>query len=299
MKINRRYFNRLSLICSCGGMTLAADESARSNADVQGMIGITTGSFNRHLSESARPGKLVMLDLPKIMRDQLDLRVLDLMTATLPSLNADYLQKLRSRAEDAGCVITNLKMNQKNLDMGSADPAVRRHAIDVYKQSIDAAEQLGCRWVRPLPRVQQPDVNAYVESYRELIDYAGPKGITLLIENFGWLQDDPTAIPRIIQAVGKGLDASVDTGNWTNRARHQGLKQAYPLAVTCDFKAFELGENGQHERYDLRRCFQIGWDAGFRGPWCFEHFNKSLDGLLTGMLQLRDMVRGWIQVNRA
>jgi len=182
-------------------------------------------------------------------------------------------------------------MNQKGLDMGSADPIARKHAVNVYRQSIDAAAQLGCRWVRPLPLEQQPNVDAYIESYRELIDYAGPKGITLLIENFGWIKDDPSAIPKTIQAIGKGLDASVDTGNWTDRARYAGLANAYPLAVTCDFKAFELGENDEHARYDLRRCFQIGWDAGFRGPWCFEHVHRDLRALLSEMLRLRDMIR--------
>ena len=52
-------------------------------------------------------------------------------------------------------------------------------------------------------------------------------------------------------------------------------------------------EEGQHERYDLRRCFQIGWDAGFRGPWCFEHTHPSLPRLLQDLVQLRDMIRAW------
>jgi sugar phosphate isomerase/epimerase len=294
MELSRRTFAPSLAGCLCGASAIVAGEPAVKHAEVKGLIGLTSGSLTRHLSVTPASGKLVMLDLPRIMRDELDLRVLDLMTATLPSMQRDYLEKLRRRAEDAGVIITNLKMNQKNIDMGSQDHAVRRQAVTVYQRSIDAAEQLGCRWVRPLPSVQQPNIKAYVQSYRELIDYAEEKGITLLIENFGWLQDDPTAIPRIIKTVGQGLSASVDTGNWTDRARYDGLANAYPLAVTCDFKAFELGENDEHRRYDLQRCFQIGWDAGFRGPWCFEHFNKSLDGLLQGMIRLRQMIQRWV-----
>jgi hypothetical protein len=261
------------------------------------MIGLTTGTFNRHLASEPQPDKLVLLDLPKIMRDELDLRILDLMTANLPTLDTKYLEKLRSRAEQANCIITNLKLNQPGLDMGSADLETRQHAISVYKSSIDAAEVLGCRWVRPLPTALRPDFDSYVDSYRRLIEYAAPKGISLLIENFGWIQEDPAAIPKVVESCGSGLDACADTGNWNDEVRYTGLTNAFPLSVTCDFKVFELDNLGQHARYDLERCFQIGWDAGFRGPWCFEHFNQDLQQLWVEIAQLRNLIRKWSHSN--
>ena len=45
-------------------------------------VGITTGSFMRHLTVERQPGKLRLLDLPKIMREELNMRVIDLMTRT-------------------------------------------------------------------------------------------------------------------------------------------------------------------------------------------------------------------------
>ena len=75
--------------------------------------------------------------------------------------------------------------------------------------------------------------------------------------------------------------------------RYAGLAKAFPFAVTCDFKAFQLDANDEHPRYDLNRCFQTGWDAGYRGPWCFEHFNSDLKGLVRGMGILRDRIRQW------
>lgn len=264
-----------------------------SPADLRNLIGVTTGSFNQNLSLSPQIGKLQLIDLPKIMRNELGMRVIDLMTATLPSMERPFLDDFRSQAEKHNCIITNLKMNQPEIDMGSPDDSVRKQAIDVYKSTIDAAQHLGCRWVRPLPRVARPSLEYYIASYRQLIDYAAPKGISLLIENFGWIQDDPDAIPRIVKAVGQGLAACPDTGNWTNAARYEGLSKAFPLAVTCDFKVKALGELLEHPDYDLQRCFQIGWDAGFRGPWCFEHFHKSLPQLLKEMVRLRDMIAAW------
>jgi hypothetical protein len=260
-----------------------------------GELGVTTGSFLRHLTEEPQAGKLRLLDLPQLLRNELDMRVIDLMTATLPSLQPDYLHRLRQAAERAGCVLTNLKMNQPGLNLGSEDADERRRAIDEYKRTIESAALLGVRWVRPLPGPKRPDLGTLAAGYRELIDYAAPRGISLLIENYGWLASDPNAIPDIIGAVGKGLAAQPDTGNWSdNQVRYAGLARAFPLAVSCDFKARSLGPQGEHEAYDLKRCFDIGWDAGFRGPWCFEYFQDNLEGLYRELGTLRDRLRQWI-----
>ena len=74
---------------------------------------------------------------------------------------------------------------------------------------------------------------------------------------------------RLLEDVGRNIAACPDTGNWvSNEVRYKGLALTFPKAVTCDFKARELGPEGQHAAYDLKRCFTIGWEAGFRGPWC-------------------------------
>ncbi len=258
-------------------------------------LGVTTGSFVKHLSESAQPGKLRLLDLPRLVRDELDMRVIDLMTATLVSLEPKYLEQLRKAAADCGCVLTNLKMNQKGLDLATTDEALRRESIAVYRRTIDAAALLGVRWVRPLPGPKAPDLKLLAQSYRELIDYAGEKGMGVLVENFGWMQSDAEAIPRIIHAVGPELKAQPDTGNWTDAARYDGLAKAFPFAASCDFKARELAADGTHQAYDLKRCFDLGWQAGFRGPWCFEHFHDDLAQLFREMGQLRDMLRRWMK----
>jgi hypothetical protein len=260
-----------------------------------GEIGITTGSFVRHLSETPQAGKLRLLDLPRIMRDEMDMRVIDLMSATLVSLEPAYLEQLRGAAEKAGCILTNLKMNLRDLDLGSEDEETRRHAIAEFKRTIDAAAILGVRWVRPLPGNRRPILATLAKSYRELIDHAASHGISLLVENFGWLSSDADAVPEMITAIGPGVAAQPDTGNWTdNEVLYAGLAKAFPLAVSCDFKFMALAENGSHAAYDLKRCFDIGWDAGFRGPWCFEHANADLADQLRNFRLMRDRLRGWI-----
>lgn len=294
----REFLQRTAGAClTLSGATAICAERrpGRQNEPLARELGITTGSFTRHLSADTAAGKLRLLDLPRLMRDELDLRVIDLMTATLPSLEPAYLDRLREAAARAGCVLTNLKMNQQGLDLGSADQAVRGHSLNEYKRTIDAAVRLGVRWVRPLPGRKRPDLARIASSYRELIDYCGPRGIDLLIENFGWIQDDADAIPAMIAEVGPALKAQPDIGNWSGAVRYAGLAKAFPFAVSCDFKAFALGPDGSHAAYDLKRCFDIGWSSGFRGPWCFEHLHADLAQLLQEMALLRDRLRRWMR----
>lgn len=289
--LTRRAFLQFSSLAA-GAQTLGSLPSPRVPLDRK--VGITTGSFMRHLSSEAQPGMLRLIDLPSIMRQELGMKVIDLMTATLPSMAPAYLDQLRSSAEAHGCILTNLKMNQPGLDMASPDKVIRAKAITEYKRTIDAAARLGVRWVRPIPGKRKPDLDLVAAGYRELIDYAAPKGIELLIENFGWIQTDPDAIPRMIASVGRSLHAQPDTGNWTDEARDEGLAKAFPHAVSCDFKAFEFDAHGRHPHYDLKKCFQIGWAAGFRGPWCIEHFAPELKRLLREMGSIRDDLTRWM-----
>lgn len=290
--MNRRDFLRSSFGCAAFGAA-AGIAAPSAPASLTGEVGITTGSFMRHLSPERAEGKLRLLDLPKIMRDELGMKIIDLMTATLVSLEPSYLDRLRAAAADAGCTLTNLKINFSHLNLGSADPATRRHAVEELKRALEAAASLGVRWVRPLPGVKRADLAAIAESYRELADYGGERGLVVLVENIGWMKDDAEGVPDLIRAVGPALRAQPDTGNWSDAVRYDGLAKAFPFAASCDFKALELGPDGSHAAYDLRRCFQIGWDAGFRGPWAIEHFHADLRQLLREMGTLRDLLRSW------
>jgi hypothetical protein len=82
-------------------------------------VGITTSSLSGHLAATQAKGRFTLLELPRILRDELEMRVIDLNTSALASYEPAYLDRVRQAADDAGCVLTNLKLNQPGLDMGS------------------------------------------------------------------------------------------------------------------------------------------------------------------------------------
>ncbi|MCA9021151.1 MAG: TIM barrel protein [Planctomycetaceae bacterium] len=302
MKFSRRQFLNVSggaVIGSCLGRlspTIAKDAPQQVEKSLDRQLGITTSSLAYQLSPQAKEDRITLLELPRILRDELGMTVIDLNTSTLAATDRKYLDQVRAAADKAGCVLTNLKMNQPKLDMNSPDAAVRNKALDTYKASIDVASHLGLKWARPLPLVPKPDMKIHVASYRELCEYGAERNVQLLVENYGWMQSDPGSVVKLVKAIGENVAACPDTGNWdSEEIRYAGLKKTFPIAVTCDFKARNLGPRGEHPLYDLKRCFEIGWQAGFRGPWCFEHANKDRKALFKELLLLRKSLETWMQ----
>lgn len=305
LPIDRRTFLQTSAlgVSLFGGLEIPLPEAMGKETNnrvpaLANAIGIVTASAQTQLTGRAKGRNFSLLEFPKILREELDMTVIDLNTSSIPDfakVEWSYLDKLRKAADKAGCVITNLKMNQRGIDMNSPDKNVREKALTEYKRSIDIASHLGCRWARPLPGKPKPDWDIHVASYRELCDYAAPRKVQLLVENFGWMQADTNSVDKLVKAIGDNIAAGVDTGNWdSNELRYEGLRKSFPLAATCDFKARKLGKNGEHPLYDLQKCFDIAWSCGFRGPWCLEHANSDTKTLFHELGLLREMLRKWM-----
>jgi len=288
--MDRRKFLSTSLVVAA-----APALGATASVEFEREVGVVAATLAAHMDHRVKGG-LKLNDLPRIIRQELGMRLIDMNTMNFVSLTPRVAESFRAAAERESCVLTNLKLNQRNLDLGSDDAERRAHALKEYHRSVDAAALMGMRWVRPLPQPQQGNRKHLIAGLRWLDDYAQEKKIRVLIENFGWMQNDPNSVVNLIRDVDRDLPASPDTGNWSNNeVRYPGLTKTFPLAATCDFKAKTLGPNGEHTAYDLEKCFRIGWEAGFRGPWCIEHGNRDLKKLYLELCQVKAMLARWMR----
>ena len=73
----------------------------------------------------------------------------------------------------------------------------------------------------------------------------------------------------------------------------EGLRATFRTAASCDFKVYELTKGRRHPKYDLRRCFDIGWKAGFRGPWVIEHMKPTTKNFIRDTVYIRDLLQDW------
>ena len=306
LPLNRRQFLRFGLAGFASPLLVPAATRADRHAPLPDFVGINIGSFGRHKQAPDSFQRIDPYDIPQMMREEWDVRVIDMLHSTLNTQDRAALEKFRARAERVGCVVSNLKINIRD-PLGSDDVAAQRSGLDDYKSWIDVAAILGARWVRPLPGPAVPRWDTVVAGYQQLADHAAKRNITVLVENYGWIQKDPDVIPRLVGALDGRIAAQPDTLNWNDdRARLAGLTKAFPLAASCDFKVGDLGLNYEHPAFDLRRCFDIGWKAGFRGPWCIEHVARmdpkqpqDKAALLREMKWLVGQLRAWTKESRA
>ena len=287
----RDFIARTIAAATVPGMVRAANARPSLNE----LVGINTSSFGRQTRATDPAQRIEPFDVPRIMAEELDVRVVDLVSTMLATRETPTLERFRRETERRGCIITNLKVNDPRLAFESEDATTRRYAIDEYKRWIEAGAVLGVRWLRPYPAAATPPrFETLVASYAELADHAGRLGITLLVENYRWLENQPDVIPRLVQALGGRIAAQPDTFNWVDHAtRMRGLAAAFPHAVSADFKVRELGAAGEHPAYDLRACFALGRRAGFRGPWCIEHVHADRATLLKNLREIARMLRRW------
>jgi hypothetical protein len=183
----------------------------------------------------------------------------------------------------------------QDLPFDHHDRATRTKALAGYRDWLRAASGVGARWLRPFPAIQRPDFAVAVEGLTGLAEIAEELRVAILLENAGWMTADPDAIPRLVAALGGRIAAQPDIGSWAEGRREAGLARAFPHAVSCDFKVGRLGPGGEHKAYDLRRCFELGWRAGFRGPWCIEHAGENTGELFRELCWIRDQLKSWMR----
>ncbi|MEY4939895.1 MAG: hypothetical protein RIQ93_1630 [Verrucomicrobiota bacterium] len=284
--ISRRHFIALTSALA-GSVAFRVEGAVIRNAAWAGEVGVTTSSFFRHMIKDGTDRYFDLYELPKVMRDELGMKVIDLNTGTLDTRDPAKLDRFRKALDDAGCVATNLKVNATrlgvkilDLPIDGPDRATRVNSLDGYREWILAAHRVGVRWVRPYFSERKPDLGILSDSLMQLADFADPLSMTIVLENGGWVQSDPDAIPRLVAATRGRIAATPDIGAWEKGAREPGLKNAFPHAVSCDFKVGKLGRNGAHTAYDIRRCFELGWQAGFRGPWWHRAHGRKHHGII-------------------
>jgi Xylose isomerase-like TIM barrel len=270
--------------------TLAEDGPPKS---LDGVIGLTTGSLTHQFDK----GVLNAMTLPRFFRDDLGMSMIDFNTRWLTSYEASYLDEVRGAAKDAGCFFSLLKVNHPFGKHDDLDFEKRKETMASAKKMIDTARTLGARWVRfPFSNSILLPQSIECVAAKELAKYGIERDVRMVIENNGWMKSDADSVQKIVAAIGHDLAAPApDTGNWDDNARYEGLTKSFPNAVTCDFKVWELDPSGEHSRYDLRRCFEIGWRSNFRGPWAIEHWNDDLNEFGKETVLIRNKLEAWIK----
>ncbi|MFQ6040738.1 MAG: sugar phosphate isomerase/epimerase family protein [Candidatus Poribacteria bacterium] len=230
-------------------------------------VGSCAYSFRQYLSS----GEMSLVDfLEKGVEMGLD--GVELTSYYFPSTDDEFLYSLKRKAYLSGLEISGTAVGN---NFCLADEAERAKQVAMTKSWIDNSVKLGAPCMRvfaggvPSGHTEEEARNWCIDSLKECLDYAKPRGILLALENHGGITSTAEQTIAIIKAVDdEWLGVNLDTGNFRNA--YEGIEKAAPYAITCHAKTEIPGPSGK-EIADFQKIADILNKAGYKGYLSIEY----------------------------
>jgi sugar phosphate isomerase/epimerase len=200
------------------------------------------------------------------------------------SVDAKYLDELRSVVEKSGGAIVNIAVDGEHSPY-AADNDEREKAVAFSKRWIDVAASVGSPSVRtniPPAKDSKPDADRTAATLRRVAEYGAEKNILVNLENDNALSEDPFFIVSVIEKVNSPwLHSNPDFANSLVTGKteyaYKGIAALFQHAYSiCHVKAMEADDKNQLVRVDLARTFTILKNSNYKG-YCSMEFDSPGD----------------------
>jgi sugar phosphate isomerase/epimerase len=274
----------------------------------------------------AKYGEITMLDFPQFTKDTFPgVTHMDIWNSLCGDVTDDtmygqggfdpatpsgrkWVDALASKLVTTGTKIQHLS-NNAPTNMASLDDEARKNGIAVARKWLDAAATLGIVSMRVnsggpriAPIAQNSPVDSYpkndeimpfmdkcVESFKEMADYGGKKGVKVTLENHWGLAANPMNIVAILEAVNHPYcEATPDFCNWEYEYMlFSGLKVLAPYSHSnVHAKYWERWG----DKNDPQRATRIMIAGGFRGTFALEYEAGPWDGVEGSRYLMREVL---------
>jgi sugar phosphate isomerase/epimerase len=168
------------------------------------LLTLTANSLRSLLARGkAGKAKLELMDLPQFARDQLGLLGLNLGTDLLAGVPRDGLERLRERADKAGCACL-LLIESEPQAFGDASESVGAALVDRLTKVIQAGNLLGCSSVA-VKVGGRDDAAAFAraaERLRKAVDKAEKLELNVLLSPHDGMTATPERVTELLKKVG-------------------------------------------------------------------------------------------------
>jgi hypothetical protein len=248
-------------------------------------VAIMTYSFDRIIKVEGRPAEpartLDLFDTPEMYADRYKVHNVEAQHNHFASTESSYLREFRARLAKTKSQLTNINLEFGNMSITAADPVMRAQAIDLTKQWIDHAVELGCPRVmvnQGSPTTENKDVG--VAALKIMGDYGKSKKVMVAMENRGSgvprgggdvaagpvLPPQPPAWSLLADIIkGSGTYANCDLGNFPDQeTQHAGIRGLFPMTDgNCHVKL-------NPARYDLPAALALVKSLNYQGLYSIE-----------------------------
>lgn len=231
-------------------------------------------------------GKMDHLDFPKSAKRDYGIDAVEYVNVFFKEKgSATYNAELKKRCDDEG-VRSVLIMCDGEGDLGNADEAERKKAVENHRKWVEAAKALGCHSIRVNAKssgTPQEQRDRSADGLRRLCELADPFEINVIVENHGGLSSNGSWLAGVMKQVAHPRVGTLpDFGNFNISAteqydRYKGVEELMPFAKGVSAKSHDFDPvSGDETGMDYRRLLRIVLAANYHGRIGIEYEGSRL-----------------------
>jgi sugar phosphate isomerase/epimerase len=241
-------------------------------------IAVMTLAFNSVLKSEDHPGDpnrtLDIMDAPEMIADRFGVHHVEVQHTHFASTETSYLREFRARLKKAKSRMNQVCLELGELNISSPSSVLREETIDLTKEWIDHAVELGCPRVMINQGTLAPDVRqSAIATLKAIGNYGKSRRVWVTMENRGTGgPNSKTANWEVVVEVIKasGIHANPDTGNFHDeQERASGLRALYPLSSGSSHVHYDP------ERFNEANALKVSKDAGYTGLFSIEATRRN------------------------
>lgn len=294
MTFSRRIFLQTSA-AAVAGLSLSALPTISLAGKAKPKLELSLAQWSLH--KAIFGGKLNHLDFAKTTKQEFGISAVEYVNQFFKDKARDeaYLAEMKTRAEGEG-VKSLLIMVDGEGQLGNADEAKRKEAVENHHKWVEAAKFLGCHSIRVNAASSgsyDEQIKLAADGLRNLSEFAAKHEINVIVENHGGLSSNGKWLASVIKQVDHPRCGTLpDFGNFgINRAanewydRYQGLQELMPFAKAVSYKTHDFDDDRPlvtvdtrwEKETDVLKAFQIVLAAGYKGYVGIEYEGSKLD----------------------
>jgi L-ribulose-5-phosphate 3-epimerase len=161
------------------------------------------------LVEEIRAGKWKNLDFPKIAREDFGVNGIEFVNSLFEVPTENYLKQLKKNASDHGVTMVLIMCDFEGDGAADTKEGQKQFAVN-HRKWVDIANYLGCHAIRtncrgPQNADKKEALKWAADSYYDLLEYAKPANISVVIENHGGVSNDADWMVALMKKVNNPL----------------------------------------------------------------------------------------------
>jgi len=247
------------------------------------LLTLSARTFARqmNLDPKATPGREglhCLHDLPQFATKELDLRGLNIHASLLAGWAPADLDRLRDRADKAGCPCLVL-IEDSPLPLADPDPKRRGGAADRIRRLATAAHRLGCSSICvACEGADSQDVfDQLLAEFKATMPSIERMEINVLLAPAPGLTKKAERLTDLIKKIGgfrigslPSFQHAAESGDMVGT-----LRRLAPYAGTIQASISQIAKDGTHPAYDLGACVEAIKSVGFVNTLAIEYLGKE------------------------